>query len=71
MTQKRTIKEQLDPIQDWIDLGAISEEMFGRSAALYDKMKDDSFTSQERAQLRGELLRLAERLIAVVEEIEV
>lgn len=71
MTPKKTIREQIDSIEDYLDLATLSEDIWGRSSVIYDKLKDDSFTGEERYQVRAELLRLAERILTITDTMEV
>lgn len=71
MTPKKTIREQIDSIEDYLDLATLSEDIWGRSSVIYDKLKDDSFTGEERYRVRAELLRLAERILTITDTMEV
>lgn len=71
MTPKKTIREQIDSIEDYLDLATLSEDIWGRSSVIYDKLKDDSFTGEERYRVRAELLHLAERILTITDTMEV
>ena len=77
-TQQDTVKARLQDILMHVSWGDISREYFGKSGSwLYHKLngvdgnkKPIDFTMEERYQLRGALIDLADRIRRAADSIE-
>ena len=77
-TQQDTVKARLQDILMHVSWGDISREYFGKSGSwLYHKLngvdgnkKPIEFTMEERYQLRGALIDLADRIRRAADSIE-
>lgn len=77
-TQQNTVKARLEDILMHVSWGDISREYFGKSGSwLYHKLngidgnkKATDFTMEERYQLKGALVDLAERIRRAADSID-
>lgn len=78
-TEKKTMYHQLEDIEEFLTWGMVAREYFEKSASwFYHKMdgrdgngKPTEFSLEERAQLKGALCDIADRIRRAADTIEI